>query len=107
MTLIPGLLGWACTEMVLCVPSDTTTFGNPPQQIAPPNTGNITASPQPTPKALYIATNGNLYVTMAGPGQQGGEGGSLGPIAVTAGQFLPWAVAKVGALTTAQVYLCW
>ena len=107
MSLIPGPLGYTCTEMVLCVPSDTTTFGNPKQQIAPPNAGNTTASPQTTPKALYIAASGNLYVTMAGPGQQGGEGGSLGPIAVTAGQFLPWAVAKVGALTTAQVYLCW
>ena len=106
MTLIPGLLGWSCTEMVLCVPSDTTVYGNPKHQIAPPNSGNTTAAPQTPPKGLWITVAGNLYITMAGPGQSGGEGSSLGPIPVAVG-FLPLVPAKIGALTTATVYLCW
>ena len=95
------------TEMVQAVPSNTTTYGAPVNQVAPPQAGSITASPQPTPRELYIATTGILFWQPAGPGAASGEGAMLGPIAVTAGQRLPWAVSKIGVGTTAQVFLCW
>lgn len=101
-----GNLGAPATEMVLCVPSDSTVYGNPKQQIAPPNAGTIAASPQPPPRFLYVSAAGNLVIVMAGPGAASGEGAAL-TIPVQQYAFLPWVPAMIKAATTAQIYLCW